>query len=115
MAVQCVHERGITHRDIHPTRINLIGNTVKLNLIGMPYNFKKLLKSETFCGHLNYSAPEMLSDNSYDFSEKIDIWALGCCFYYLSAKKDPFEANTPEEIKRNIRSMKIDGYQAGGP
>lgn len=96
MAVQYIHERGVTHRDIHPTRINLIGNTVKLNLIGMPYNFKKLLKSENFCGHLYYSAPEMLSDNSYNHSQKVDIWALGCCLYFLASNKDPFEASTHE-------------------
>jgi len=31
-------------------------------MVGMPYNFKKLLKNDSFQGHLNYSAPEMILD-----------------------------------------------------
>ena len=58
----------------------------------MPYNFKKLLKNKSFCGHLNYSPPEMLNDQSENLTEKVDIWALGCCLYNLSSKKDPFDA-----------------------
>jgi serine/threonine protein kinase len=109
LAVARVHEQGLIHRDIHPTRINLIGTAVKLNLVGMPYNFKKLFKSETFCGHLNYSAPETLADDVDQLTEKVDIWALGCCLYFLAVKRDPFEAATPDEIKRNIRNLQIDG------
>jgi serine/threonine protein kinase len=33
----------------------------------------------------------MLNDDiKENFSEKIDIWALGCCLYFLSSKEDPF-------------------------
>lgn len=77
-------------------------------MIGMPYNYKKLLKSDTFCGHLNYSSPEMLQDNPENFSAKLDIWALGCCLYFIASKKDPFEGSSSDEIKRNICNLKID-------
>jgi hypothetical protein len=33
---------------------------VKFNSIGMPFNFKKLLKRDNFSGHVNYSAPELI-------------------------------------------------------
>ena len=52
LALSHFHGQGLIHRDIHPTRINSLNNIVKLNLVGMPYNFKKLLKNDTFCGHL---------------------------------------------------------------
>ena len=80
---------------------------MKINPIGLPLNFKKLLKNETFGGHINYSAPEMLEQNE-NLTEKVDIWALGCCIYYLSSKKNPFDSETPEKIKWNIRNMRID-------
>ena len=33
----------------------------------------------------------MLNDDIREnFSDKIDIWALGCCLYFLSSKEDPF-------------------------
>ena len=95
-------------RDIHPSRVHQVNNIVKLNLIGMPYNFKKLLKNDTFCGHINYCPPELLDDDKSCFSEKTDIWGLGCTLYYLHRKKDPFEGSNVEEIKMNIQCLKID-------
>ena len=77
-----------------------MNNLLKINLVGMPYNFNKLLKNETFCGHLNYSPPEMLKvENKGAISEKVDIWALGCCLYFLSSKKDPFHGPTHDKVK----------------
>lgn len=40
-----MHDQGLIFRDVHPTRIHMSGDLIKLNLIGMPYNFKKLLKN----------------------------------------------------------------------
>ena len=92
-------------RDMHPTRIHCIDKVIKVNLVGMPYNFKKLLKNDNFSGHLNYSAPEILEHNTESsVSQKIDVWSLGCCLYYLVTKKDPFDGSNPVEIKNNIRT-----------
>jgi myosin-light-chain kinase len=104
-----IHEQNMIFRDVHPTRIHLKNGEIKLNLVGMPYNFKKLLKNESFSGHLNYSAPEIL-ESGFDnhLSSKVDIWSLGCCLYYLATKKDPFDGGNPGEIKQNIRKGKID-------
>ena len=79
-------------RDLHPTRIHFVNNKVKLNPLGMPYSFRKLMKIDSYCGHLNYSPPETLAGRTEGISEKVDIWALGCCLYFISAKKDPFES-----------------------
>ena len=108
-AVAYLHKQGLIHRDIHPTRISSKDDVIKLNLIGMPYNYKKLLKNDTFCGHLNYSPPEMLLDNcDEEFTEKVEVWALGCCLYFLTYKKDPFESGSSEQIKNNIRNLHLD-------
>ena len=39
------------------------------------------------------------------FSGKADIWALGCCVYYLCTKNDPFgnEEKDLDRVKENIR------------
>ena len=60
LGLMSMHEHNIIFRDLHPTRINLVNGIVKWNMIGMPYNFKKLLKSFAYTGHLNYTAPELL-------------------------------------------------------
>jgi len=78
----------------------------------MPYNFKKLLKNESFSGHLNYSAPEILEHGSeHMLGPKVDIWSLGCCLYYLVTKRDPYDGANPGEIKKNIRSGRLDRYE----
>lgn len=74
----------------------------------MPYNYKKLLKNDNFCGHLNYSPPEALVDGCEKITEKVDIWALGCCLYFLTYKKDPFESANSEQIKQNIRNLSLE-------
>lgn len=99
-------------RDVHPTRIHLKNGIIKLNMVGMPYNFKKLLKNESFSGHLNYSAPEILESGTENYlSHKVDVWSLGCCLYYLATKRDPFDGQNPAEIKFNIRNLRIDRYE----
>lgn len=75
----------------------------------MPYNYKKLLKKDNFCGHVNYSAPELIQER-LSFSAKVDIWSLGCCLYYLCTKKDPFEGRNPQEIKQNIMVGRLERY-----
>ena len=94
------------HRDMHPTRIHLHNGVVKFNTVGLPYNFKKLLRSECFTGHVNFSAPEIIKDSS-NFSSKIDVWSLGCCLFYLETKLDPFEGKNIGETKRKIANLQL--------
>lgn len=102
-----IHKNDIIHRDVHPTRFHLVNGKAKFNFIGMPYNYKKLLKKDNFSGHINYSAPELILE-SLNFSDKVDIWSLGCCLYFLVVKKDPFEGKDPKTIKENILTCNID-------
>ena len=97
--VEFLHSLNFVHRDIHPSRIQQFeGGVIKFNPIGLPYNFKKLLKRDNFSGHINYSAPELILENN-EFSQKVDVWALGCTLYYLIMKRDPFDGKDPREIK----------------
>lgn len=79
---------------------------VKFNTIGLPYNFKKLLKRDDFSGHINYSAPELILEK-VEFTNKVDIWALGCALYFIIHKKDPFDGRDPVEIKKKILNFKL--------
>jgi serine/threonine protein kinase len=108
-ALAYLHEQGLVHRDVHPTRIHSSFGLMKFNMIGMPYNYKKLLKKDNFCGHVNYSAPELIQEKA-QFSAKVDVWSLGCCLYYLCTKKDPFEAKAPIDIKQNIMYGRLERY-----
>ena len=66
-AVAHMHDHGLVHRDIHPTRLHWCQGKPVFNLIGLPYNYLKLLKGRNFAGHLPFSAPELLTkQSSYD-------------------------------------------------
>lgn len=99
-----MHEHGLVHRDIHPTRLHWCNGRAVFNLIGLPYNYLKLLKGKNFAGHLPFSAPELLQkQSSYEnagqsqVTTAVDIWSLGCCLYYFVVKKDPFEGANNQE------------------
>jgi serine/threonine protein kinase len=110
---------------VHPTRIHYNNGLCKFNLIGLPYNFKKLLKCTNYSGHVNYSAPEIISESEQsinssnstfenddyvgegNFTEKAETWSLGCCLYYLVTKMDPFEGASVKETKQNILKLKL--------
>lgn len=79
----------------------------KFNTVGMPFNFKKLLKRDNFSGHVNYSAPELILEKQ-NFTNKVDTWSLGCCIYFMLAKKDPFDGRSPQETKFNILNHQFD-------
>ena len=115
-AIAHLHGLGIIHRDVHSTRVHYSNGLLKFNLIGLPYNFKKLLKCTNYSGHVNYSAPEILVENempTYDatgngtFTEKAETWALGCCLFYLVTKMDPFEGANVRETKQKILNSKL--------
>lgn len=47
------------------------------------------LKRKTFCGTVDYLAPEVVNGNAYD--RKADNWAIGVLCYELLVGKPPFE------------------------
>lgn len=94
------HTSNIIHRDIKPENLLLDSNSVlKLADFGWS-NFLKPKENqvrETFCGTLDYLAPEMLEQShKHDFA--VDIWSLGVLIYELLTGKSPF---SPQENQFN--------------
>ena len=106
-AVECLNENGIIHRDVHPTRLHMHNGILKFNIFGLPYNLKKLMTSDTATGHLNFTAPEQISERNQIHSTS-DTWSLGCCLYYLITKQDPFQGRNISETKQNILQLRLD-------
>lgn len=101
-AVQHLHVNKIVHRDIKDENVILDENgTVQLIDFGSAAYLREGKKYDTFCGTLDYAAPEVLQGKKYDGPPQ-DIWALGILLYTLVYKENPFY-NIDEILARELR------------
>ncbi|XP_022119324.1 testis-specific serine/threonine-protein kinase 1-like isoform X2 [Pieris rapae] len=95
LAIQYMHELEIAHRDIKCENVLLTANqNAKLSDFGfarmcVDKRFKDI-PSETFCGSLSYTAPEILQGSPY-YPKPTDIWSLGIVLYVMLNRAMPFE------------------------
>lgn len=54
----------------------------------------------TFCGTMDYMAPEMVENKSYD--HRVDIWSLGVLLYELAHGHEPFRAKSHTQKLQQI-------------
>lgn len=79
LGMDYVHKQGITHRDLKPENI-LINESGVVKICD--FGSAKFLRNQVNTPYIvsrYYRAPELLLQCS-DYSEKIDIWAIGCIF-----------------------------------
>ncbi|CAG8591502.1 16396_t:CDS:2 [Cetraspora pellucida] len=101
-AIQHLHHRNIVHRDIKDENVILDEDgIVQLIDFGSSAYIKTGKKYDTFCGTIDYAAPEVLTGKKYDGPPQ-DIWALGILLYTLIYKENPFY-NIDEIIARDLR------------
>mgnify|MGYP000376599249 FL=1 len=106
VAVQYLHSKvpPIIHRDIKPENIILDAQgRAKLGDFGWS-NFFNAERS-TFCGTLDYLAPEMIQQTGH--GTQLDTWNLGVLLFEMLAGKAPFEALTQKELFEKITQVKI--------
>ena len=109
-AVDYLHSRepAIIHRDIKPENLLLNKkNRVKLADFGWS-NFFNDNKRVTYCGTLEYLAPEMISEAGHD--KMLDIWSLGVLIFELLTGKAPFaptEAIKDQKIQQKMLEENI--------
>jgi len=106
-AVKYCHDRGIVHRDLKPENILLVAKNsfeIKLCDFGSAGRCRKGEFLETFCGTMNYMAPEMVEGRQYN--ESVDMWSLGVILFVTIAGYNPFEDYDHDKLRRLI----IDGH-----
>ena len=102
LAVEYLHSRDppIIHRDIKPENILLDKEgregRVKLADFGWSNFFNTDRTRMTYCGTLDYLAPEMINQQGH--STKLDIWNLGVLLYELLTGTAPFQASNQAAV-----------------
>jgi len=101
-AVYYLHNNNIIHRDIKPENL-LIGEDNKIKLCDFGWAKELTLENRsTFCGTVEYMAPEIVENENYDYG--VDIWSLGILLYELLYGHSPFKANNTKNVILNIKS-----------
>ena len=92
LAVKCVHDKKILHRDLKAQNIFLMKDgTVKLGDFGIAKILDNTFQlCKTRIGTPYYLSPEICEGKNY--SSKTDIWSLGCILYELCTLKHAFNA-----------------------
>eukprot|EP01016_Furgasonia_blochmanni_P016812 TRINITY_DN1981_c0_g1_i3.p1 TRINITY_DN1981_c0_g1~~TRINITY_DN1981_c0_g1_i3.p1 ORF type:complete len:745 (-),score=241.93 TRINITY_DN1981_c0_g1_i3:84-2318(-) len=89
-ALEYLHAKDIVHRDLKPENILIdqYGRT-KLADFGWSAYLKRDETRTTYCGTVDYLAPEMLT-SQHRHNKTVDIWSVGVLIYELLTGRAPF-------------------------
>ena len=108
LAIEFLHNLGITHRDLKPENLLIKDNNlltiIDFGLSGECPNNQLL---STPCGSPSYAAPEMILGKKYN-GLNTDIWSSGIILYAMVCGHLPFEDNDQEKLYKNILTLNYD-------
>ena len=98
--LKCLHDLKILHRDLKSANIFLFNNGLaKIGDLNVSKVAKKGL-GYTQTGTPYYASPEVWNDEPY--SNKSDIWSLGCVIYEMITLHPPFRAESMDGLYHKI-------------
>ena len=103
--VKYLHGGNIIHRDIKPENI-LMTKTGGIKICDFGWCAVGDTERSTYCGTLDYMAPEILAAGTY--SNKVDIWSLGILLYEILHGATPFKGKNQIERLNNINKGKLE-------
>jgi len=107
LAIQHLHSLNIIHRDLKPENILLDSEGhIGLTDFGLAKdNMRDTEKTSTFCGTMEYMAPEMVEGCGY--GKSTDWWSVGVLIYDMLTGNPPFTAKDQGLLKKKILTAKL--------
>ena len=101
--IKAIHNNNMIHRDLKPENIFISDNyEIKIGDFGLSKILNETNYAQTKVGTLVYTAPEIYNGEKY--TNKVDIWALGCIIYELCTLDYCFSCNNLIELMKKISS-----------
>ncbi|EGD73155.1 AGC/RSK/P70 protein kinase [Salpingoeca rosetta] len=107
LALEHLHSHGVIYRDLKPENIMLTSDGhIKLTDFGMCKQLEaKNVKTNTFCGTLEYMAPEVITAEGHNCAA--DWWSLGALTYDILAGRPPFTHPNRKKLVDNILYVRV--------
>jgi serine/threonine protein kinase len=99
LGIKYLHDNEIIHRDLKPENI-LIDKYDHVKICDFGWCVQSNEVRNTFCGTLEYMAPEMLLGEGHSY--QVDLWALGVLLYELIHGYAPFRAVKEVDKRQQI-------------
>lgn len=107
LALNHLHECNIIYRDLKPE--NILRDSegfIKLTDFGMSkMRTNGNLKTKTFCGTMEFMAPEVIQELEYD--NQVDWWSFGVLTFYIITGNVPFKAPNKKLLIDKIMKDKL--------
>jgi serine/threonine protein kinase len=102
LGIDFLHHNKTIHRDLKPENLLIDANKkIKLCDFGWSAMSNDQYRT-TFCGTIDYMAPEIVNSNAYTYA--IDIWSLGILLYELLHGRPPYVGKTEGQKITKIRN-----------
>lgn len=106
LALDHLHSLGVMYRDLKPENI-LLGADGHISLTDFGLSKESLddKKAFSFCGTVEYMAPEVVSRRGHNFAA--DWWSFGVLMYEMLTGSLPFQGSNRHETMTQIMKAKL--------
>jgi len=93
-----LHQNKIVHRDVKPSNILIARRGGQARVVLSDFGLCKKVTGQTSFSHCTngmagtdgWIAPEMINTNQKRMTQAVDIFSMGCVFYYVLCKEHPY-------------------------
>lgn len=108
-----LHQNSVVHRDIKPENL-LVDHDDVLKIADFGWCAVSNTLRTTFCGTLDYLAPEMIQGRGHDHT--LDIWGAGVLLYEMIVGRPPFQSTNHAQLISKILALdlRFPGFVSAG-